>query len=44
MMSDKIEIMNKKYDEFAELISNNNRIQNEEFENKLLLIKLKKMK
>ena len=36
-MNDKIEIMDKKYDEFTELI-NNNKIQNEEFENKLLII------
>ena len=36
-MNDKIEILNKKYDEFTELINNNNKTQNEEFENKLLI-------
>ena len=37
MTNDKIEILNKKYDEFAELININNKTQNEKFENKLLI-------
>ena len=37
IMNKKYEIMNKKYDEIKELIINNKNVQNEEYDNKLLL-------